>query len=148
MREVTVTIHRQQRILRKYRNMPPGRFHGFNQNVRKNLADNQTIPESTWGTNTSLLTSYLTTSDKHDTVYHQALYRSVLEIAERDLLQAQLIIYLDEIASLLEAAAVRNPALLLSSGFDLTKERRSGTRAKGAKAASAVSTAEVDGNNP
>lgn len=143
-----MTTHTKQRILRNYRNMPPSRFHAFNQKVRTNIADNQTIPESTWGTNPSLLTSYLTASEKHDTVYHQALYRSVLEIAERDVLQAQITIYLDEIASLLEAAAVRHPEMLLASGFDLTKERRSGTRAKAAKAASASSSTEVDGSNP
>lgn len=143
-----MTTHSQPRILRNYRNLPPSRFHAFNQKVRKNLADNQTIPESTWGTNASLLSSYLTASDKHDTVYHHALYRSVLEIAERDVLQAQVINYLDEIASLLEAAAVRNPALLLASGFDLAKERRSGARAKAARAASALSATEGDGSNP
>ncbi|MCM0083929.1 hypothetical protein L4X63_20305 [Geomonas sp. Red32] len=39
---------------------------------------------------------------------------------------------LDEIASVLEGAAVRKPEILLSCGFDLTKERRKGTRSKGA----------------
>lgn len=49
---------------------------------------------------------------------------SRLAIADRGLLQAQLVVYLDEIASLLEMAAVRTPDILIASGFDVVKERR------------------------
>jgi hypothetical protein len=104
--------------------MAPGKFHVFNLKVSKGLTDNPKIPVSTWGSNPDLLTSYLTTSVKYDAVYHAASYGSVLDIAERELPQAQLINYLDEIAADLEAEAVRNPEMLLSSGFDLAKERR------------------------
>jgi hypothetical protein len=124
------------RILRNYRHMTPGRFHPFNQKVRKGLTDNSNIPDSIWGANPTLLPSYLSVSERHDAVYHEALYGSKLLIAEREVLQAQTVNYLDEIAAVLEAAAVRNPEVLLSSGFDLAKEQRSNSRAKGALTAS------------
>jgi hypothetical protein len=130
-----MTLHVPNRILRKYRSMGPGKFYVFNQRVRKGLTDNPKIPASTWGANPGLVTSYLATSDKHDAVYHVAGFGSVLDIAERELLQAQLVNYLDEIAADLEAEAVRNPEMLLSSGFDLGKERRGISRKKSALAA-------------
>jgi len=117
--------------------MAPSRFHAFNQKVRKGLTDNAKIPESTWAANPTLLQSYLSASEKHDAVYHQAIYGSKLDIAEREVLQAQATDYLDEIASILEAAAVRTPDILLSSGFDLGKERRSRPRGNVAQNVSA-----------
>jgi glycerol-3-phosphate O-acyltransferase len=126
--------------------MAPGKFHVFNQRVSKDLTDNPKIPESTWGANPGLLTSYLSASDKYDAVYHQASYGSVLDIAERELLQKQLVNYLDEIAADLEAEAVRNPEMLLSSGFDLAKERRGNTRKKAALAGAEVTSAEHHGS--
>ena len=125
--------------------MAPGKFHVFNQRVSKALTDNPKIPESTWGANPGLLTSYLTTSEKYDAVYHAASYGSVLDIAQRELLQKQLINYLDEIAADMEAEAVRNPEMLLSSGFDLAKERRGNTRKKAALADAVVTGAEHHG---
>lgn len=122
-------------ILRNYRNNAPGKFHTFNQRVSTSLADPTRFPESIWAANTTLLTSYLSVSKKHDSVYHEAQLGSKISIAERDVLQAQLVNYLDEIASLLEMAAVRNPEIVIASGFDLTKERRSGARAKATAAA-------------
>ena len=141
-----MTLHILIRILRKYRSMGPGKFHVFNQRVSTALTDNPKIPESTWGANPGLLTSYLAVSVKHDTAYHAASYGSVLDIAERELLQAQLVNLLDEIAADLEAEAVRNPEVLLSSGFDLAKERRGNTRKKAATAAAEVSAAEQHGS--
>jgi hypothetical protein len=120
----------QRRPLRNYRNLPPGRFHVFNQRVRRSLADPAKFPESMWAGNPTLIPSYFAASDKHDSTYREATYGSILLIAEREVLQAQLVNYLDEIASILEAAAIRMPDLLLCSGFDLAKERRASTRTK------------------
>jgi hypothetical protein len=139
-----LSIH-VQRILRNYRGFGPSKFHVINQRIRVALTDNPKIPETTWGSNPGLLASYLTTSDKYDAVFHEASYGSVLDIAERDLLQKQLVIYLDEIAADLEAEAVRNPEMLLSSGFDLAKERRGNPRKKAAPAAAEVASAEHHG---
>jgi hypothetical protein len=118
----------QRSILRKYRSMGPGKFHVFNQRVRNGLTNNTSVPESTWAGNPTLVSSYLSLSEKHDAAFHEASYGSKLAMAQRDALQAQLIICLDEIASLLEAAAVRNPDLLLCTGFELGKERRGRSR--------------------
>ena len=143
-----MTIRAQIRVLRNYRNLAPAKFHTFNQRVVKALIGNPKIPASTWGANPDLLASYMAVSDKHNAVYHEACYGSVLMIAERELLQAQLVNYLDEIAADLEAEAVRTPDMLLSSGFDLAKERRShNTRKKAAQTAAEASTGEYHGSN-
>jgi hypothetical protein len=143
-----LTLHLLSRILRNYRSLGPSKFHAFNQRVMKALTDNPKIPASTWGANPGLLASYMATSDKHNEVYHEASYGSVLMIAERELLKAQLVNYLDEIAADLEAEAVRTPEILLSSGFDVAKERRSpNTRKKAAQAAAEANTGEHDGSN-
>jgi hypothetical protein len=131
------------RILRNYHSLGPAKFFAFNQRVRRALTNNPKIPASTWGANPDLITSYFAASDKHETVYHEACYGSSLVITERELLQQQLINYLDEIAADLEAEAVRNPEILLFAGFDLAKERRGGsTRKKVAHAAAEASAAE------
>ena len=118
----------QSRILRNFHNLPPTKFHAANQRVRNGITQQTNLPDPTWAANPTLLPSYLAASDKYDTVYHEASHGSRVVIAERDILQAQIIIYLDEIAAVLEAAAVRNPEILLTCGFDLTKERRSRTK--------------------
>jgi hypothetical protein len=134
---MSAKLNQPCRILRNYRHKTASKFHAANQRIRKGLTDNPNIPESTFSLgNPTLLPSYFSTSEKHDEVYHRAIYGSRLDIAERDLLQAQTTDYLDEIASILEAAAYRNPNMLLTSGFDLGKERRSHPRAKVPSAAS------------
>ncbi|HJV66528.1 MAG TPA: hypothetical protein VJ550_12385 [Geomonas sp.] len=110
--------------------MSPSRFHAYNQKTRNGLAGSSKLKES----NPALMSSYEATSDKHDSMYHQASYGSKLDIAERDRLQSELVDLLDEIASLLESLAVRSPDVLLTSGFDLAKERRNRTRSKAALA--------------
>jgi hypothetical protein len=111
--------------------MNPGKFHAFNQKVKNGLTEHPVLPESAWAANPTLLSSYLSTSEKHDSVYHEAVHGSKLVISQREILQAQLTNNLDEIASVLEGAAIRYPEALLASGFDLTKEQRSNARAKG-----------------
>ena len=141
-------LHVPSRLLRNYHSLGPAKFHALNQRISKALTNNPKIPASTWGSNPDLLTSYLTASEKHDKVYQQACYGSTLDIAERELLQQQLIIYLDEIAADLEAAAVRNLEILLSSGFDLAKERRANsTRKKSVNAVAELNSAEHHGSD-
>jgi hypothetical protein len=141
-REEVDVIKQSKRIRRSYRTMTPTSFHTFNQNVSKALTDNANIPQSAWAANPELLPKYLAASQKHDTAYHEANYGHKLDIAQREVLQAQLIAYLDEIALILEAAALRNPDILITSGFDLSKERRSSPRTKVAVTSSEVATAE------
>lgn len=112
------------RILRNYRSVAPTKFHTFNQRVKTALAEKTRFPDWIWTADATLLPSYFSASDKHDALYHESMLGSKLVIAERALLQAHLIVYLDEIASLLEMAAVRTPDILVASGFDVVKERR------------------------
>ncbi len=130
------------RIQRNYRNQPPTRFHEANQRARSALADKTRFPDTFWGEKLELIQTYCTVSDKHDGVYHEAKYGSKLVISQRDILQAQLVTLLDQIVSFLEMAAVRDPEILLASGFDLTKERRGGSRTKAAAAARMAENAE------
>ena len=121
------------RIHRNYRNLGPSRFHTFNQRAKTALIDKIRFPDSFWGPIlATLLTPYFETSDKHDAVYHESMLGSKLVISERDILQQQLVEYLDQIASFLEMAAVRAPEILLASGFDLTKDRRGRPKASAA----------------
>ncbi|WP_246014669.1 hypothetical protein [Geomonas oryzae] len=101
--------------------------------MKTSITDKTRFPDSFWGANlATLLTPYLEMSDKHDAVYHESMIGSRLMIAERDVLQRQLVEYLDQIASFLEMAAVRAPEILLASGFDLTKDRRGRSKANAA----------------
>jgi hypothetical protein len=134
-------------ILRGYRHLTPTKFFMFNQGVRQSLANNDKIPGGTWGSNPNLLALYFEVSDKYNLVFHEATYGSSREIAEREILQQQLVNYLDEIAADLEAEAVRNPDILLFCGFELTKERRSHNRKKAPLNADEVTTGEHHGNN-
>jgi hypothetical protein len=138
----------QRRALRSYRNMPPSKFHSLNRRVRKALTANPLIPDTIWAANPGLLALFFALSDQHDAVFHEALLGSIVMIAQREAMQAQLIIYLDEIASLLEAASVRYPDLLLSSGFDLAKERRSSSRPKPVVVPAETASAEQTGSTP
>ncbi|WP_136515888.1 hypothetical protein [Geomonas edaphica] len=121
------------RIQRNFRNLGPSRFHAFNQKVKTALIDKARFPDSFWGAIlATLLTPYVETSDKHDAVYHESMLGSKLLISEREVLQQQLVEYLDQIASFLEMAAVRTPEILLASGFDLSRDRRGRPKASAA----------------
>jgi len=138
-------VQLQPRALRNYRHLWPTAFYIFNLRVRRSLAGNPNIPVSTWGARPDLLVLYFALSDKFDAVFHEASYGSSLAIAQRDILQQQLVTHLDEIVADLEAEAVRNPEVLLSSGFDIAKERRSSSRKKAAPVAEEAVAGEHSG---
>ncbi|QWV94282.1 hypothetical protein KP004_03600 [Geomonas oryzisoli] len=123
-----------QRILRNYRSIGPTKFHHLNQKIRNSLLDYNKIPESFWAAHPQLREEYREASEKYDLIYHESMLGGKLAIAERERRQGELVGLLDEIASLLEMAAVRTPELLILSGFDLAKERRTHSRAKKAAA--------------
>ncbi|GFO55134.1 hypothetical protein GMSM_21410 [Geomonas sp. Red276] len=128
-------VTQSRRILRNYRYWKCSKLHGLTQRVRKALTDNPNIPLSVWLNHPELLGLFFAAADKLDTVYHEALMRGILSIAAREALEREVVGYLDLIASLLEAAAVLTPDILLSSGFDVARERRTSGRAKPAPAA-------------
>jgi hypothetical protein len=106
------------------------------------LADKTRFPDTFWGEHLDLIQAYFTVSGKHDALYHEAKYGSKLAISRRDVLQAQIVALLDQIASFLEMVAVRDPEILIASGFDMTKERRGNTRPKAATATSIAEDAD------
>lgn len=136
----------RQRMLRNFRHMAPSKFYVFNQGVRKGISGGK-IPASVWVANPDLPASYLATSEKHDEAFHEAKHGSDLAMMQRDLLQQQLVENLDEMASILEAAAIRSPDLLLYSGYDLAKDHRSPTRTKPALVAGEGTNTENQGSN-
>lgn len=123
------------RIVRNYRSMSPTKFYELTRRVATALVDKTRFPDSIWVAKPTLLESFLAAAAKLDAVYHESMLGSKLVIAEREIIQAQLVINLDEIASILEVAAVRNPDILIASGFDLTKDRRGRSRGKASAAA-------------
>jgi hypothetical protein len=125
-----VITQSRRRILRDYRFWKCSKLHALTQRIRKALTDNSNIPMSVWVNHPDLLALFFAAADKLDIVYHESLLRSVVSIAAREALERELIGYLDLIASLLEAAAVVNPDVLLTSGFNLAKERRTRSRTK------------------
>ena len=139
-------VRLRQRMLRNYRHMAPSKFYIFNQGVRKGIGSGK-IPTSIWGANPDLPGWYLTASEKHDEVFHEAKHGSDVMIMQRDALQQQIVEFLDEMASVLEAASVRNVELLLNSGYDLAKERRGSTRPKPVVNLPEVATSEHQGSN-
>ncbi len=123
-------VMQSRRILRDYRFWKCSKLHALSQKVRKSLTDNTNIPLSVWVNHPDLLAQFFAAADKLDIAYHESLLRSVVAIAARGAIEGEVIGYLDLIASLLEAAAAVNPDILLTSGFNLVKERRGRSRTK------------------
>lgn len=115
--------------------MPPTKFHGLVQRVAAGLGDKTRFPDLFWDAKLAMLQAFLAVAAKHDAIYHQSIMGNRLLIAERDVLQAQLVIYLDQIVFFLEMAAVTKPEVLSASGFDLGRDRRGHGRSNVANAA-------------
>ncbi|MBJ6724720.1 hypothetical protein [Geomesophilobacter sediminis] len=115
--------------MRDYRYWKCSKLHAITQRIRKALTDNPNIPMSVWVNHPDLLALFFAAADKLDIVYHESRLRSIVSIAAREVIETEVIGYLDLIAALLEAAAILNPEVLPTSGFNLAKERRAGSRA-------------------
>jgi hypothetical protein len=122
----------QRRIKRDYRQLrnSPTKFLPACKKIRQSLSDKLNYPDSWWGGNLPLRDQCFEKVDALEVSCHLASDGGKSLIRERDKLIEEVIPMLDEIASLLESGAVRNPDLLLKSGFSLTKERRSQNRAR------------------
>ncbi|HBG03965.1 MAG: hypothetical protein A2075_14365 [Geobacteraceae bacterium GWC2_58_44] len=120
---------KQRRIKREYRQRSsPAKFLTFCKKVKLSLTDNPNYPDLTWGANTTLRQKYFEKVDGLEVSCHLASNGDRLLIRERDKLIQEIILTLDEIASFLEAASIRNPDALFSTGFSVTQERRSSHR--------------------
>jgi hypothetical protein len=124
------TRTKQRMIKRDYRNLPPGKALPFFRKVVHGLTDNANFPDETWGANTTSRQQLFDAVNRFEGAYHPALNGGKLEIAERDRIHEEVVVMLDEVASHLEAVAVRNPDALLSSGFNVVQERRKASRTK------------------
>jgi hypothetical protein len=121
----------QRRIKRNYRQRnSPAKFLTFCKKVKLSLTDNLNFADSTWGGNTALRQQYFEKVDDLEVASHLASNGDRLLIRDRDKLIQEIIKMLDQIASLLEAAAVLNPDALFSTGFSVTHERRSPNRTR------------------
>jgi len=94
--------------------------------VKHGLTDTPNLPDSI----AALRQQYFKKVDRSETTYHLALDGSRAMIREREKLSQELVVLLDQIASILEAAFILNPDALLTTGFTVTQERRSTNRVK------------------
>lgn len=120
----------RQRIKRDYRQLQnsPSKFLPACKKVKQSLIDRKNFPDSWWGPNLDLRDQFVEKVDALEVSCHLASDGSRSLIRERDKLIEEVMHMLDEIASLLDAGAVRNPDVLVNSGFTLAKERRSTNR--------------------
>lgn len=117
----------RRRIKRDFRQgLSPTKFLAFCLRVKHALTDNPNCPESL----SQLLRLFFEKVDRLDTSYHLALDGSRTLIRERDNLIQEIIVLLDQIASILEASFILNPDALQTTGFTVTQERRSYSRVK------------------
>jgi hypothetical protein len=125
-----VLMGSSQRITRDYRKPTPSKFLHFIQKVKRGLTDNANYPESAWGANIGVLRRFFEDVVIVEGACHVASRGDRDLIRQRDKLIAEMVLVLDELASLLEAMSVRNPDALFTTGFNISKERRSTPRVK------------------
>lgn len=118
---------RRKMIKRDFRQPgSPAKFLAFVKKVQHGLTGNPNLPASVL----DLLQQYLEKAALLDTIHHQALDGSRSMIREREKLSEEIVLLLDQMASILEAAFILNPDALLTTGFTITQERRSTNRVK------------------
>ena len=118
---------KRKMIKRDFRQMgSPARFMAFCKKVQHAMTDNPNLPDSVL----SFLKLYLEKVAILETTYHQALDGGRTLIRQRESLCQEIVVLLDQMASLLEAAFILNPDALLTTGFTVTQERRNTVRVK------------------
>jgi hypothetical protein len=117
----------QRRIKRDYRRTSsPANFLAFCKKVQHGLADHPSLPDSF----APLRQQYFEKVDSLETTYHLALDGGRSVIREREKLSQEIVVLLDQMASFLEAAFILTPDALLTTGFTITRERRSQHRVR------------------
>lgn len=123
-------MSKQRKIKRDYHKLSPGKALTFYKKVDHCLTDNENFPEETWGANTTTRRQYSEGVGKYEVSFNGAINGDRVLAAERNKIQEELNVMLDEIACHLEAVSVRNPDALLTSGFNVIQERRATSRVK------------------
>lgn len=117
----------QRRIKRDFRQPgSPAKFLAFCKKVQHGLTDTSNLPDSI----APLRQQYSEKVDSLDTTYHLSLDGGRSVIREREKLSQEIVVLLDQMASVLEAAFILSPDALLTTGFTVTQERRSTTRVR------------------
>uniref|UniRef100_C6E5Y8 Uncharacterized protein n=1 Tax=Geobacter sp. (strain M21) TaxID=443144 RepID=C6E5Y8_GEOSM len=114
-----------KRISRDFRRCSPAKFFSLCQRVKRSLTGNNNYSDSVLGAVGQQLFEKV---DAFVVSYGLASNGDRVLIRERDRLKQEIIVILEEVASLLEAASIRNPDALLTTGFTITQERRSHPR--------------------
>ena len=104
----------------------PARFFAFCKKVQHSLTGNPNVPESL----RALLQQYFDKMDPFEAIYHQSLDGGRSLIRDRERFTEEMIVLLDQIASVLESALILNPDALKTTGFTITQDRRNTTRVK------------------
>ncbi len=125
--------------------MCPTKFHTLVQRVAAALSDKTRFPDSFWEGRLALFQAFLAAVLKHDAVHNQSIMGNRLLIMERDELQRQLVVYLEQIALHLEMAAISKPEVFSASGFDLSRDKRGHGRGKAVNAALGAAQSEQEG---
>lgn len=120
----------KKRIKRNFRSLAPTLLLNFALKVKRGLTDNSYISAAFWAMYGQLRQRLFDATDKYEAGYQVATDGAKSQIREREILAEELVALLDEMASALDAASFRDPAVLLSTGYDVTVERRSTPREK------------------
>lgn len=114
-------------VRRNFRQMrSPAKFYSFCKRVQHGLSETKNLPEAV----NPLKQLFFEKVTLLDTTYHLSLDGGHSVIREREKLTDDLMVLLDQIASILDAAFILDPDALLTTGFTLTQERRSVPRTK------------------
>lgn len=119
----------RRRIKRNFRQCTPGKFRTFYRKVKLSMTNNPHYPAPIWGDST-VLQQFFEIVDRLEVAYHLASNGDRILIMDRDKLINETKEILEEMALLLEAASVKSPDALLTTGFSVTQERRSIPRPK------------------
>jgi hypothetical protein len=121
-------VSMQRRMVKRdfRRTSSPANFFTFCKKVQHALTDNPNLPDSF----APLRQQYSEKVDSLETTHHLALDGGHSLIREREKLSQEIVVLLDQMASVLEAAFILNPDALLTTGFAVTQERRSPNRVR------------------
>lgn len=122
----------KRRIRHDYRQLgnTPAKFLAFCQKVQQSLTNNQNYPDSIWGVHLGILKLYFEKVAILAVAVHVASGGDRNLIRDRDKLIEEIIMMLDQIASLLEVASTDNPDALYTTGYTIAQERRSTNRSR------------------
>jgi hypothetical protein len=126
--EVKEVSMQRRMIRRNFRQMrSPGKFFAFCKKVQHGLTETKNLlPDAL----NPLKQQFFEKVNLLDTTYHLSLDGGHSVIREREKLTQDLIVLLDQIASILDATFILNPDALLTTGFTVAQERRSVVRTK------------------